>query len=64
MNKREAVIVSAYTGFLIGDFNDLHKYIEEILKRPVFTYELPFLEDEMKRLSKPDFVKLSENIKG
>ena len=40
MTKREAAIVSAYTGVLIGDFDEVHKYIEELLGRPVFTHEL------------------------
>jgi len=39
MTKREAAIVSAYTGILIGSFSDLHQYIEEIMKRPVWTHE-------------------------
>lgn len=29
MTKREAIIASAYTGYLIGDFMDFHKYCEE-----------------------------------
>ena len=40
MTAREAAIVSAYTGLLIGEFSELHKYIEEIMGRPVFTHEL------------------------
>ena len=40
MTKREAAIVSAYTGSLCGDFGTMHEYIEEIMGRPVFTHEL------------------------
>ena len=40
MTKREAAIVSAYTGFLLGAFSDMHEYIEEIMERPVFTHEM------------------------
>lgn len=40
MTKQECIIVSAYTGFLLCDFDDMHKYIEEKLKRPVWTHEL------------------------
>lgn len=29
MTYKEAVIISAYTGFLMCDFDDVHKYIEE-----------------------------------
>jgi len=40
MTKREAAIVSAYTGYLCGDFGAMHEYIEEIMGRPVLTHEL------------------------
>lgn len=40
MTKREAAIVSAYTGFLIGEFQDFHEYAEEILGRPIQTIEM------------------------
>lgn len=34
MTNREAVVLSAYTGFMIAkQFSDIHKYIEEILER-------------------------------
>lgn len=42
MNKKEAAIVSAYTGYLIGDFDEFHKYVEKIIGRPVFTHELAY----------------------
>jgi hypothetical protein len=41
MTKQEKIIVSAYTGFLMCDFDDMQKYIEKKLGRPVFTHELP-----------------------
>lgn len=61
MTKREAAIVSAYTGILIGNFSDLHKYIEEIMGRPVWTHELGREEifDQIKNLSKNDFLSIS-----
>lgn len=61
MTKQEAAIVSAYTGIMIGDFSTLHEYIEKIMGRPVFTHELAMKEvvDEIKQLSKNDFVKIS-----
>lgn len=40
MTKREAAIISAYTGVLLGSFNAFHEYAEEIMNRPVFTHEL------------------------
>ena len=45
MTKREGAILSAYTGCLLCDFNDFHKYIEELLGRPVFTHEIPELTE-------------------
>ena len=61
MTKREAAIVSAYTGILMGDMNDLHQYIEELLGRPVFTHELTdqALVNEIKDKAKPDFIAIA-----
>lgn len=39
MTKWEKVVISAYTGVLMCDFDDLHKYIEDKLGRPVWTHE-------------------------
>jgi len=61
MKIREAAIIGAYTGVLLGKFSDMHTYIEEILGRPVFTHEMGFREvaDEIKKKSHGDFVALS-----
>lgn len=58
MTKQEAAIVSAYTGFLIGDFATLHKYIEQKMERPILTHELadPSVAKELRERSKADFV--------
>lgn len=58
MTKREAAIVSAYTGYLIGEFSDFHAYAEEIIGRPIFTHEIPILADELKEKSKKDFMSI------
>lgn len=60
MTEREKVIVSAYTGFLMCDFNDLHKYIKEKMQRPVFTHELTSEKfwEELREKIKDDFVAL------
>jgi hypothetical protein len=39
VTKREAAILGAYTGILFGEFRDMHAYVEEKLKRSVFTHE-------------------------
>lgn len=58
MTKREAAIVSAYTGYLIGEFSDFHAYVEEIMGRPVFTHEFPSIAEELKEKSKKDFMSI------
>lgn len=40
MTHKEAIAVSAYTGFCFAPFNEIHQFIEEILGRPVFMHEL------------------------
>ena len=60
MNTREAAIVSTYTGFLVGNFVEMHEYIEEVMGRPVWSHELgdPKIIEEIKAASKKDFIKL------
>lgn len=60
MTKEEAAIVSAYTGILLSEFSDFHKYIEKILNRPVFMYELADKEIwvEIKEKSRQDFINI------
>ena len=61
MTRREAAIVSAYTGFMCGEFSELHKYIEEIMKRPVFPHEMANERTmkEIKSKAKADFCNLN-----
>lgn len=63
MTKREKIIVSAYTGVLMCDFDDLHKYIEEKLGRSVWTHELAFekVVAELKEKSKDDFLAICQS---
>jgi hypothetical protein len=58
MDKHEAAIVSAYTGYLIGEFSDMHEYIEKVMKRPVFTHEMASekIVDEIKQAATDDFM--------
>lgn len=63
MTKREAAIISAYTGWLLGELDeldDLHAYIEEVMDRPVFTHEMgsKVFTDELHDKCKPDFMNL------
>lgn len=60
MTYKEAVIISAYTGFLMCDFDDMHKYIEEKMGRPVWTHELGLkeIQNEIRQKCKPEFLEL------
>lgn len=63
MTDREKAIVSAYTGItmLAGEkFSIFHKYVEDIMGRPVWTHELadPAVWEEIKNRSKEDFLRI------
>ena len=61
MTDKEKAIVMAYTGrcMLTGDkFQIFHKYVEDIMGRPIMTHEMGFLEHEIKAKSKDDFIAL------
>ena len=40
MTHKEAIAISAYTGYCFVPFDEVHQFIEEILSRPVLTHEL------------------------
>lgn len=66
MTDKEKAIVMAYTGItmLTGEkFDIFHKYIEDILGRPVFTHELAEREiwNRIKQASQEDFIKLCKD---
>lgn len=66
MTKREGVVLSAYTGVLLcEEFNDVHLYIEELMGRPVYTHELPALEEEIRKRAEKEFKEIigSQNRK-
>lgn len=60
MTKQEAAIVSAYTGYLIGSFDEMHKYVEKIFNRPVFTHEFadPKFAELIKMKCKKDYINI------
>lgn len=61
MTKREAAIITAHTGFLMGNFDDFIKYVEELYNRPVPIDEALDLLDEIKEKSKIDFISITIN---
>lgn len=60
MTKKEKIIVSAYTGYLMCDWDDMHQYIEKKLGRPVWTHELAFeeMQEKIREATKDDFLAL------
>lgn len=60
MTNYEKLVVSAYTGTLMCDFNVLHQYIEATMGRPVFTHELadPDILKELKEKVEPEFLRI------
>lgn len=64
MTDREKAIVMAHTGIcmLVDDkFQIFHKYVEDIMGRPIMTHEMGLLIDEIKERSKADFIELGED---
>ncbi len=61
LTREQAAIIGAYTGYLIGPFSDMHKYIEKIMERPVFTHEMADdkIVAEIREKSKPDFLAIA-----
>lgn len=62
MTKKEAAIITAYTGYICGDITDIIRYVEGLFGRPIFTHELPEMSDQIHERSKPDFMALE--VKG
>ncbi|NLC14596.1 MAG: hypothetical protein GX768_11215 [Chloroflexi bacterium] len=58
MTRYEATVVSAYTGYLIGNTDDLYDYLSELIGRPIYTHEIPSVLKEYHREIKRDFVAL------
>ena len=60
MTNYERIVVSAYTGYLMTDMADVHKYVEEKLGRPVWTHEMAFpeIQQEIHMACRDDFLAL------
>lgn len=58
ITKREAAIITAYTGYLIGDLGEVYAYLSEKAGRPVFTHEIPYIAEYYKASIKKDFVSM------
>lgn len=60
MTYHEKIVVSAYTGYLMCDFSDMHEYIEKKLGRPVWTHEMADkdIQEAIRNAVRPDFIAL------
>ena len=65
MTKKEAVLISAYTGFLLAkNFGDVHEFCEELLGRPIWTHEFANdnVQQEIKDKCKPLIIELINGL--
>ena len=60
LTREQAAIIGAFTGMSCGPFGDIHKKIEELLDRPVFTHEMadPELWKKVKTKVMPEFINI------
>lgn len=61
LTVEQAVIISAYTGYFISSFSDMHEYVEKVMGRPVWTHEMgnaTFMES-LREKTKADFIALA-----
>ena len=60
MTNKEKIVVSAYTGFLMCDFDEMHQYIEKKLKRPVWTHEFADekILEEIRNATRDEFLSI------
>lgn len=66
MTKHECAVVMAYTGVCMlsgDDFSIFHKYVEDLMGRPVYTHEFPALMDEIKKMARSEFLRLCREAK-
>ena len=63
MTKEEKLIVSAYTGVSMVDWDEFLDYAEKVLNRPILAKEIETEEfaEELFNAVKDDFMKLCED---
>lgn len=61
MTNHEKIIVTAHTGVIMCEMDDLLKYAREKLGRPVWKHELAFqsVVDELQKAAEPEFLLLA-----
>ena len=60
MTKKEGAIITAYTGYLIGNIHDFYDYVEELTGESYMThdYASPELASKIQALAKKDFIEI------
>ena len=65
MTREEAILLSAYTGYLLTpDFSQVHKFCEDTLGRPIWTHEFAdrCVQKEIQEKLRPQIMELVQNI--
>jgi hypothetical protein len=64
LTREQAAIIGAFTGILCGPFPDMHKKIEDLMGRPVWTHEMGDKElmQQVRDLAKPDFLAICADM--
>lgn len=65
MTREEAILLSAYTGFLLApDFSEVHKFCEDTLGRPIWAHEFAdrCVQKEIQAKLRPQIMELVQNI--
>lgn len=55
MTRREAAIITAHTGHLVGYLDDFYNYLNELYGRRIYATEVPKLLNDIVERSKEDF---------
>ena len=64
MTNKEAVLISAYTGYLLtNQFSDYHEHCEKLLGRPIYTHEFADkdTQEEIRKKCKPLIINMINN---
>ena len=65
MTREEAILLSAYTGFLLApNFSEVHKFCEDTLGRPIWTHKFAdrCVQKEIQEKLRPQIMELIQNI--
>lgn len=65
MTRNEALLLSAYTGYLlVPDFSEVHEFYEKILGRPILIHEFvdKKIVEEIREKLKPEIMSMMDNL--